>query len=284
MTRPRSRLVASLVMLVMLLAGAVLANRLEQMTPVRTWLIGHGLIEPRVGSRDDLQVSPQEVPCPTRGMVVLIAGQSNAANQGEAPKALSANVVNYYDGRCYRARDPLLGGSGAGGSIWSRLQWGGPVVLVMVAVGQSRVDEWQPGGRLWPRLTGPLTMLSQRGLPVTHILWHQGETDAMDATRPVAYRKALERMVRGLQARTAAKIYLAVGTHCHGVSNPALVTARDAVVKVTGVMKGPDTDRFDNSFRKDGCHLDNRGQAAVAKLWQTVLAPDLAANANLIGN
>lgn len=51
------------------------------------------------------------------------------------PGGIHANLTNFYQGKCNRARDPLLGGSGKDGSVWSRLAWRGPVVLAPVAEG-----------------------------------------------------------------------------------------------------------------------------------------------------
>src|SRR6185295_9871056 len=56
-----------------------------------------------------------------RTMVALVFGQSNAANAGETAGSAHQGVFELYGGRLYRARDPLLGAEGDGGSVWLRL-------------------------------------------------------------------------------------------------------------------------------------------------------------------
>ena len=68
-----------------------------------------------------------EIPCgefrDADTLVLLILGQSNAANYGDVKFTPPSSVGNFniYDGKCYRAEDPLLGASFDGGSFGSRL-------------------------------------------------------------------------------------------------------------------------------------------------------------------
>ena len=52
-----------------------------------------------------------------RVMVALTFGQANSANLGESPKTAQGEVFNFYDGKIYRAEDPLIGTTGDGGSV-----------------------------------------------------------------------------------------------------------------------------------------------------------------------
>src|SRR5688572_1725112 len=52
-------------------------------------------------------------------MWLLCLGQSNAANSGDRPRGVQQNVFNYFDGVLYPARDPLLGATGRGSSMWT---------------------------------------------------------------------------------------------------------------------------------------------------------------------
>src|SRR3954462_14883549 len=50
--------------------------------------------------------------CPvqtSKTIVIFTFGQSNAGNSGEERYVGRANVFNFYNGRCYRAIDPVLG-------------------------------------------------------------------------------------------------------------------------------------------------------------------------------
>ena len=65
-----------------------------------------------------------EIQCPeqTRGTaVILIAGQSNAANSGAQRHntRYPDRVLNFAGGRCYVAASPLLGSNGFAGEYWT---------------------------------------------------------------------------------------------------------------------------------------------------------------------
>ena len=67
------------------------------------------------------------VPCndggPSRPLVIVTLGQSNAANTGQSLHTPKHRVDNFnlYDGKCYKAIEPLLGPSGQGGNFATRL-------------------------------------------------------------------------------------------------------------------------------------------------------------------
>ena len=66
-----------------------------------------------------------EITCPVQGKetaVLLLVGQSNAANyQGQLHQSADDRVVNFMNGRCYRAASPLLGADGQKGETWTLL-------------------------------------------------------------------------------------------------------------------------------------------------------------------
>jgi hypothetical protein len=119
--------------------------------------------------------------------IIVTFGQSNAANFGETPFEPRGNVFNfnYADGKCYFAKDPLLGADGKKGSVWTRVgdklvsrHVYDTVLLAPIGVNWSSVSEWAPSGRLHGRIHKVLKGLQKKGLTITHLLWHQGERDA----------------------------------------------------------------------------------------------------------
>src|SRR5574339_1091325 len=55
-------------------------------------------------------------------MIALTFGQSNAGNYGKGEYILHNNsVFNYYEGQLYTAKDPLIGTTGTGVSVWTRV-------------------------------------------------------------------------------------------------------------------------------------------------------------------
>src|SRR5262245_5771530 len=140
------------------------------------------------------------VDCPrqdARTAVLLVAGQSNAANFGGQPtvSAHGARIVNFHHGRCYVAGSPLLGSTGTWGEYWTEtanlLVSSGHferIVLVPAAVGGTSIARWSAGADLNDMLLRTAAGVVAAGLTVTHVLWHQGEEDAWSGMRGSDYR------------------------------------------------------------------------------------------------
>jgi len=212
-----------------------------------------------------------------RIMVALVFGQSNAANFGETRHAAGRNVYVLHRGRLYAARDPLRGANGEGGSVWSRLGdkliaegLFDTVIFVPAAVGGTEIARWTPDGDLFPLIARAIDDVQRRKLKFTHLLWHQGESDAVLFTHPREYQKRFLEMLAGIRARGVdAPVYVAVATRCGQYPvNPDIQWAqRDLVNPAAGILPGPDTDLLDETFRYDGCHFSSAGLEAHALMW-----------------
>jgi hypothetical protein len=217
--------------------------------------------------------------------VLLTAGQSNAANYGQMPIAPRDSVFNFnwFDGRCYRARDPLLGPDGNGGSVWTRLAdllvsrgEYEQVLIAPIAVGGSALRRWIPGGDLHTRLVETQLRLERAGLRVTHVLWHQGERDAELDTPADEYTEQFGALVATLrELGIDAPVYPAVASACGGPGSESIRAAqRGLPLRFEGVRPGPDTDALaDFTHRYDACHFSDAGLDAHAHLWLDAVWP-----------
>jgi hypothetical protein len=207
-----------------------------------------------------------EIPCPTPDYVIVILGQSNAANSGG--QRYSSGAVNYYRGKCYRAESPLLGSSGIAGEPWSLMasKLKGTVVLVPAAVGSTSIRQWN--GKLRPMLDETLTNLPYR---VTHVIWAQGEEDYVLAT--LDYREQFEALLGAIRKRTRAPVYISISTRC-GISwkadNPVAQAQRE-LPNGRDVLAGVDTDKI--ADRYEDCHFSAAGLERVAEAWAKLLKP-----------
>jgi hypothetical protein len=230
----------------------------------------------------------EEVPCERfrqPGTAILLTmGQSNAANEGEFEPGYQPgpNVFNFnfFDGKCYVARDPLLGGTGAGGSPWTRLGDAlvaagrfERVLIVPIAVGGSAIREWAKGGVHYGRIAEAQRALDRQGLRVTHVLWHQGEADAR-STSHAQYVAAFRSVLDGIRsAGITAPVYVATASICKNQGSEAIRSAQHEIVAtLDNVRAGPDTDQLDRfRWRFDLCHFSKEGLAEHARLWFEVL-------------
>ncbi len=217
-----------------------------------------------------------------RTMVALVFGQSNAANWGETRHTAHWRVRAFFRGRWSATRDPLPGADGEGGSVWTRLgdlliasKRYDRVVLVPAAIGATDIAQWAPGGRLHEDLLRNVREAQRAGLRFTHLLWHQGESDAVLGTSAEEYRQHFLSMIESLRAQGArAPVFVAIATRCG--QYPPNETIRRAQIGLVnpslGIFAGPDTDQLDESYRHDGCHFSDAGLRAHAQLWFEVLA------------
>jgi hypothetical protein len=217
--------------------------------------------------------------------VILAIGQSNIANECDPSALYEANNevfnFNFFDGKCYEAKDPLLGASINRSNVLTRLgdmliERGKfrRVLLVPIAHGGTYAREWSPGGRMFPRLAWTLDRLRDRKIRITHILWQQGESEAAQSNpRPEDWSRQFMAMVGAVRAAGAdAPIYVAQSTICCNDPNDQIRAAQRQVVNLAaGILPGPDLDLVGRDERYDGCHFSAVGLRHAAALWHEAL-------------
>lgn len=214
-------------------------------------------------------------------VVLLVVGQSNAANHGRprgraGPGSYALSVEGVF-----RLEDPLPGASGPGGSPWphwaalqQRARPGSQVLVASIAQGSSAVADWIPGGVHAQRLPEMLTALRSQELAVDAVVWHQGETEAWSAVDAAAYEANLRRWIASVRVLGInAPIYVCLTSRDgQGVINPAIRQAQASVWNsLDRVFSGPDTDSLGDAFRSDGVHFNARGLEAFASLLQLAM-------------
>jgi hypothetical protein len=210
--------------------------------------------------------------------VILTFGQSNASNAGRGCYTPREPVFNFnlLDGQCYAAQDPLLGPTETGGNFATRLadmliERGAfdSVLIAPIAVGGSQVAEWTPSGRYHCRLKAVIDGIRNAGLRFTHLLWHQGETDAAyypDADHYRACFMDLHDAIRDYGVD--APLFVAQATVG---AVPPVASIREAQRSVVDparrIFAGPDTDMIGPEDRFDGCHMAESGLRKHAEMW-----------------
>jgi Carbohydrate esterase, sialic acid-specific acetylesterase len=244
--------------------------------------IGYKLVTPATPHIDLTAIARDERPCAisARTAVIVVHGQSNAANYGSV-RYVAREAVDNFDsatGKCFAAADPLLGTDGVGGSFATHLgdiliQTGryDRVILVPLARGGASLSYLNNEG---VELTANgIAKLKVAGLTPTHILFQQGEKDAILTTSTEQYVVLLHQLVKRFRAAGFdAPFYVSRSAKCDdaGPTNMAAVRAgqRFAVDEALNIRQGPDTDTIGNEGRSsDGCHMNGIGTLANAALW-----------------
>lgn len=211
-------------------------------------------------------------------MVALVFGQSNSANHGETRYAPRGNVYNFFDGKCYRAEDPLLGATGDRGSVWSRLGdklidagLYDNVISISIGVGGTEIRRWTVNGDLHRRIVDVVHQLKKKKLKITHIFWHQGEADAARKTPKDDYISMFMAMLEKMRKYGIdAPIYVAVATRCgSGAPGYEIQQAQRELVNTDlKIFPGPYTDEITSiEDRHDACHFSDRGLDKHADMW-----------------
>ncbi|MBO8444210.1 MAG: hypothetical protein IAC23_00750 [Bacteroidetes bacterium] len=224
----------------------------------------------------------------TKGSTVIFTfGQSNAANHGQERYTPANRVYNYHKGIVYEGADPLVGPTGGGGSVWTRLAdmmidsgMADSVTIAAIAVGATDIASWSEGGFLYGMLTETLDRMLADGIVPDYILWHQGESDNIAGTSEEDYVKRFESIRKAFRDRgIEAPIYIAVASYhpdCIADNNGNDTNVRNAqkhlAQKYKDIHQGPDTDKLDKCmYRHDGVHFSSKGLEAHAKAWLRAL-------------
>jgi hypothetical protein len=212
-----------------------------------------------------------------RNMVVLVLGQSNSANYGEGLYSPKGNVFNFYKGKCFLASDPLLGASGNGGSVWTRLgdavikdKLFENVIIISIGVGDSTVAMWKSKGTLNHRIKDAIINIKLCGFDITHILWHQGESEAKNGTSKEIYIEYFMDMVKTIRKEGVyAPIYIAISTRLRNHICTEIQQAQMELVNYhEKIYPGPNTDQLNTlDERYDGVHFTEIGLKKDADLW-----------------
>lgn len=193
-------------------------------------------------------------------------------------------MLNFSKGVCHIAGSPLLGATGSAGEPWTRLgdtliesSLARQVILIPAAVSGSRIRQWQAGGDLNAVLQETLDDLMPH-FHITHVLWHQGESDFLGGTSQPEYTEHFRSMVDSLRRRgVQAPIFISVASRCGPEpswtpDNPVALAQRALPDPALGILAGIDTDRLlAASDRSDGCHLSASGQEKVSAAWLETL-------------
>jgi hypothetical protein len=257
----------------LLFGGGLIAGvYLQPLWPIGRWHIERGPASAESGiPPGKIAALPEQ-----RRLIILIAGQSNAANYGSARSSGGAGVYAYDDGRLYSAQDPMPGADQYGGSPWPRfgalLKMTGrydAVVLTSLAQGGSLASDWAPGGRLHGEILKRLHELKSLGLPVGFILWQQGESAGWSPeSSGTDYVKAMTALIGAtLAIEPDCRWLVARATYGQDDSiNAQILEAQQFAASLPGVFPGPALDTLEANYRHDGVHFNAAGLDKAARL------------------
>lgn len=222
--------------------------------------------------RDTSNKVKTECPNINDSIIVVAFGQSNSANHaGQRFESKNNSVVNFYNGSCYVAKDPMLGATGNAGSIWIPFgqkltqKSGKKVVLVTFGVGGTSINRWTDSKDLGGFMDLNLSELKSTYGSVNYFLWVQGEADK--GIDPSKYEFQLASLIKKTKTYfPGSKFMLSATTYCEGTDDSAINAIQKNISnKFPAVSCLGDTDKYTNSiYRYDDCHFSGLGVEAIA--------------------
>ena len=228
----------------------------------------------------------RQILCPHQTSDTLV-GQSNITNfhQEKYESQHGDKVVNFYDGKCYQAASPLIGGNGTTGeslTLMSNLLMKtgkyDQIVIVPAAMGGTKADLWAHGELANKMLIKSLNDVGKT-YQVTHVIWQQGEADLGAGTSRENYKSAFYSMLATIRNKQVmAPVFVSIGTRCSfdekiNVKDNLIAEALKSLPNISeGIWLGVDTDELiDENDRYDRCHFNKSGQEKFATAYAKVI-------------
>lgn len=227
------------------------------------------------------------------GEVFIIAGQSNAANHGDvmtSPQRL-VKALNPQTGQWTRARDPQPGASDwsdfdlptrPSGSPWPTFgdslseSLNLPIGIISTAYGGTSISDWQKGSPEghYARLMEAARLVEHEGrCGFRTVLWHQGESDAIEATSELNYRNLASRLLADFSndSNCSQKWIFSIASYFPELPDSQMLAIRNAQISLATsglIFRGPDTDTLGLNFRSnsDGVHWSLQGQQEFGRM------------------
>ena len=218
--------------------------------------------------------------------VIFAFGQSNSANYGQTKYECQEEVYNWFNGKIYKAKDPLKGASGNKGSVWTRLadkmiRYGvsKKILIVPIGIGSTRISQWSTNGEYHNLITKTINDLKIRKIEIDYIFWHQGESDNLFNTSLETYISEFENIRTTLRNNDIkAPIFIAIATYHpnensiknkqYGCDTIIQNAQKNLIEKFPDIFLGANTDILDKGYyRHDGVHFSVIGLEKHAELW-----------------
>lgn len=214
-----------------------------------------------------------EVDCPKKdnAYVIIGFGQSNSANSAGHRFKTNKNILNFFNGKCYIANDPMLGATGTRGSIWIPLSEelkieDRVIVLATFGIGGSKVSDWLDKTRLYPFYTENIASLKRLYENPQAVVWIQGESDV--STPNEVFNIQLKQWFKILRSDFKQSNIFVTGTsYCSNRSNEnVLLSQRKNAKEIGAIYVGSTDDLFEQDYRYDDCHFSEKGIRELALL------------------
>lgn len=210
--------------------------------------------------------------------IYLTYGQSNSVNSGELGYDVQNDVYQFILGNTFDYKDPSLGGTGRGGSVWGMVGdkliekgFHDKVIFSNSGWGGRKIEELKYGEFFDFLRFNYLTLIEKYGR-VDGILFHQGEGNNSSKGVKNYYNDFSEFVTNLKQVGIEVPIYLSRVSLCtenHPINNK-LTDIQNQLIKDFDIIKeGPNTDLLSKKSERleDYCHFSLEGYHKFSDMW-----------------
>lgn len=211
--------------------------------------------------------------------VYLTYGQSNSTNHGQIGYKVKKEVYQFFEGVTYFYKDPSLGGTGTGGSVWGmvgdKLIDKGvhdKVIFSSCGMGASKMEDLN-SGQNFEYLLNTYRGLMEKFGRVNGILFHQGESNNSFNGGSDNYYSDFVKLLNELKKNDVnIPIYLSRASICgdQQTSDKKLIEIQNKIIKdFEEVHEGPNTDLLNKrEYRLPYfCHFSLLGYDKFSDMW-----------------
>ncbi len=209
--------------------------------------------------------------CPESLDVIVILGQSNAANHLLTNEYENTSNFNFYENSCYSLSDPVLGTTGKMGSIVpaiaSKLNNKKPIIFITNAWGGSSILSWSSNDSYLTKYARDnIRKVTEKNI-LKYIIWIQGETDiGSDINYFEQFLKFKNNLFFNIDDSKIkdVKFIVTQTSKCNGVEDTKLSRYQKKLSSVENIILTEVTDNLDENYRYDGCHYNSFGTEIIA--------------------
>ncbi len=253
-------------------------------------LMAGGWYTVKVRVKSDGAYMEEEISRVGVGDIYLTAGQSNSASFGQDKTTPANDTVSTWDpdtGAWVFSSDPQVSWSGSfvgtGGSPWPTLgdylteKYGVPIGFISAGWGSSVVTDFLPeNNKHYKRIRIPLEEFGVNGIKA--VLWHQGESDAINGTSSEQYKKDLLTVIESSRSDAGYDIPWVIARAAYHTQSSAEAEQRVVAGQVSAcndinIFVGSTTDDLLDGYRSttDHVHFRKAGLIEHGTRWGKAL-------------
>ena len=205
--------------------------------------------------------------------------RTNISNYYNKSKSVISVAINYFNGKCYKLSNPVLGAEGNKQSvvpaIASKLQLSSKYIFLTTGWGGTSITSWgKDNSELSEYTNKNLKELNDLGHQLRAVIWIQGTADIHSGINYIFYfNKMKSQILKGLENKDDVKFIITKDSICDfgRMDNEINKQKKYLAKKEKNIFFTEVVGNLDSNYRYDGCHFNKFGTEEIAKEISSIL-------------